>query len=138
MTDLQMTHTKRLDYALESAVVHNRKELLPDAPSGQIHVEYETDDKGGLEFLKIWASTVRGYWNLVCEMWLQPLWSNRVGLRFANDFHSASLAAALGKATQDAGLTPNLRNHQGLILIVPSMVNEQSNAFSSVPQLSAA
>lgn len=137
MTDLHVTQTKRLDGALESAVLQNWKELLPNAPSGQIHIEYETDDKGHLEFLKIWASTVRGYWNLVCEMWLQPLWSNDVGLRFANDFHSASLAAALGKATQDAGLTPNLRNHHGLILLGPSMVNERSNAFS-VPQLSAA
>src|SRR5512140_289278 len=84
MTDMKVTNMKRLDRALESAVLQHWSELLPDAPSGQVHIEYETDDKGGLEFLKIWASTVRGYWNLVCEMWLQALWSNPVGLRFAN------------------------------------------------------
>jgi hypothetical protein len=137
MTDLQVAQTKRFDDALESAVLQNWNELLPHAPSAQIHIEYETDDKGDLEFLKIWASTVRGYWNLVCEMWLQALWSNAVGLRFANDFHSAELAVEVEKATREAGADKS-RNHHGLILLGPSMVDERSITLSSGPRIAAA
>ncbi len=136
MTDLQVTDTKRLDRRLEAAVSQTWLDLLPGAPSGQFQIEYETDDKGGLEFLKVWASTIKGHWNLVCEMWLQALWSNSVGLRFANDFHSEALAASLESATREAGSTSSLCNHHGFIQVGPPVRDEPSNA--SAPAIAAA
>jgi hypothetical protein len=83
MTNAQMTKMTRFDHALQAAVLQSWGDLMPDPSSGQIDIEYETGSDGALEFLKIWSSTVRGCWNLVCEMWLQAFWSNFVGLTFA-------------------------------------------------------
>src|SRR5579885_468614 len=105
MTDSQVTRTERLERALEAAVLQCWKELMPvrSSGSGLIHVEYQTSSNGALQFLRVWSSTVRGYWNLVCEMWMQALWSNLVGVSFANDYRCVAFAPALRLATQDMG-----------------------------------
>jgi hypothetical protein len=117
MANSQVTRTERLDRTLQAAVVQSWEELMPGSPSGQIHVEYQTGSNGALEFLRIWSSSVRGHWDLICEMWLQALWSNAVGLRFANNYRSAALTTALGVATQDAGPGSTLPDHQGFIQV---------------------
>lgn len=58
-------------------------------------MEYHPGESGALEFMKLWASTQRGYWNLVCEYWPVSLWSRPVGLTFSNGYHSARLVHAL-------------------------------------------
>jgi hypothetical protein len=65
-----------------------------------IHIEYQTGHDGSLDFLLIWASTNRGYWNLVCEYWIHPLWSHSTGLRFGNDYRSLEFAHGLELAVK--------------------------------------
>lgn len=57
---------------------------MPEPASGLIHIEYHVDALGSVEFVKVWASTVRGHWDLVCEHWMHARASYGSGLRFAN------------------------------------------------------
>ena len=56
-----------LDHILESAVVINWSDLVRGAIPGLIHVEYHVGDGRLIEDVRIWSSTARGYWSLVCH-----------------------------------------------------------------------
>ncbi|HWR14786.1 MAG TPA: hypothetical protein VN577_08145 [Terriglobales bacterium] len=111
--------TAQLDCALQSAVAQNWDELMPDSKSGLIHIEYQTGHDGSLDFMLIWASTVRGYWNLVCEFWLRPLWFHTIGLRFSNNYYSAAFARTLQYLMGEEGAFAKLPDKHGLIQVYP-------------------
>lgn len=50
--------------------------------------------------MKVWASTIRGDWNLVCEYWMPADISNKSGLRFGTGYKPAGLARALESIMQ--------------------------------------
>ena len=56
-----------LDHILESAVVLNWHDLVRGAIPGLIHVEYHIGEQQSIGELRIWSSTARGYWSLVCH-----------------------------------------------------------------------
>jgi len=118
-TNSQPEPPVRLDQILESAVTQNWNELMPDSKSGLIHIEYETRSDGALDFLFIWASTIPGYWNLVCELWMRPLWSHVAGLRFGNDYHSADFTSKLEFVMAHVNEYANLPDRRGVIQIYP-------------------
>lgn len=55
-----------LDRILEYAVILSWADLLDDHTPGSIHVEYAFSPKGTINALKLWLSTARGRWHLVC------------------------------------------------------------------------
>lgn len=124
----QPMQTARLGRALEYAVVQSWDGLMPDATSGAIHIEYETGSDGLVDFLKIWASTVRGHWNLVCEFWVRPLWSHVTGLRFANDYYSADFARTLEFVIGHENAFVKLPDRRGLIQVSPPTEEERKEA----------
>lgn len=90
--DLPTVGTLRLDRTLVGAVQAAWDELMPTAKAGSIQVEYGVEGDGSLQYLKILASTKRGYWNLVCEQWITAAWSHVPGLQFSEGYYSESLA----------------------------------------------
>jgi hypothetical protein len=54
------------DQILESVVILSWVDLLPYHRSGSIHVEYVFGAEGNISTLKLWLSTVRGRWRLLC------------------------------------------------------------------------
>lgn len=120
--------TARLDRALEYAVIQSWDELMPDSVSGTISIEYQTGADGSLDFFKIWASTIRGHWKLVCECWLRPLWSNATGLRFSNDFHSVDFAHTLEYVMGHQEAFLKLPHQHGTIQIYPPTQEERREA----------
>ena len=90
--DLPTVGTLRLARTLEGAVLAVWDELMPTAKAGSIQVEYRVEGDGSLQYLKIWASTKRGSWNLVCEQWILAAWSHVPGLQFSEGFYSEALA----------------------------------------------
>jgi hypothetical protein len=84
-----------LDAMLADALVLNWNDLMPETTSGLIHVEYHVDPNGSIEFMKVWASTARGYWDLVCEHWMHARGSCGSGLRFADGHKSERLEGML-------------------------------------------
>jgi hypothetical protein len=117
-----MTPTKRvrIDRVLESAVVLSWKDLLQSSDQGVVHVEYATAPEPSLQYLKIWLSTRRGTWDLICEYWISP-GSSRVpaaGLTFSNGYYSADLAHMLEHMMQHQDGFPNsLSGESGVNLI---------------------
>lgn len=57
----------QLDTLLADALVLSWSDLMPERTSGLIHIEYHAGFRGLVEFPKLWASTTRGYRDLVCE-----------------------------------------------------------------------
>jgi hypothetical protein len=89
-----------LDAILADALALNWSDLMPKPTSGLIHVEYHVDSLGSVEFVKVWASTVRGHWNLICECWMHSGASHQSGLHFSNSYESAGLDRMFGTILQ--------------------------------------
>lgn len=126
--DSQPMQTARLDRALEYAVIQNWDQLMPDSTSGLIHIEYETGPDGSLDFLLIWASTIRGHWNLVCEYWMRPLWKHAIGLRFRKNYHSVDFAHTLEFLMGHEDAFSKLPDRKGPIQIYPPTQEERNEA----------
>jgi len=81
----------QLDAMLADALVVGWSDLMPELTSGLIHVEYHVGPRGSVEFMKVWASTTRGHWDLVCEYFMRSGASSKGRLRFANGYKSEGL-----------------------------------------------
>lgn len=128
ITGLQPMQTARLDHTLEYAVVQSWDQLMPDSSSGLIQIEYQTGSDGSLDFFKIWASSIRGHWNLVCEFWAKPLWSHDAGLRFGAGYHSVDFARTLELVMGHEGAFLKFLHQQGLIQVFPPTPEERGAA----------
>ena len=83
----------QLDRILENAVAVNWKDLVQAPTGGLLQIEYHVGEGGSVGGLKMWCSTARGYWSLICDYSIHPGWSN--GPRFSNGFHSRDLGRLL-------------------------------------------
>ncbi len=97
---LQPIMPTRLDRILECAVVLSWKDLMPAGKAGLIHIEYRAGPERSLEDLKVWLSTARGHWNLVCDYWMHSDPSHGTGLNFSNGYYSGDLARMLDAIMQ--------------------------------------
>ena len=68
-----------IDAVLSDAIVLNWSDLMPELTSGLIHIEYHVEPLGSVEYMKVWASTIRGSWSLICEHWMRWDDSHQVG-----------------------------------------------------------
>lgn len=129
ITSSPTMQTARLDHTLEYAVIQNWDELMPGPTPGLIHVEYQTGPDGSLYFLKVWATTIRGCWNLICEFWMQPLWSHAMGLRLGKDYHCDNFAHTLEFVLRNENSISKLPNKRGLIQVSPPTKEERREAL---------
>lgn len=100
----QMVESIPLDEALAEVVVLSWNDLMPEPGSGLIHIEYHVEPPGSIEFVKVWASTIRGEWNLICEYWMGPGGSRESGLRLVGKYKSAGLELLLQSVLQNRGI----------------------------------
>ena len=117
-----ITRTHRVEIArvLESAVVLSWKDLLRKSQKGLVHVEYGTAPEPSLQYLKVWLSTTRGTWDLICQYWTSSGSSKlpAAGLTFSNGYHSADLAVILEQMMQHHdGFTDSLSGKSSVNLI---------------------
>lgn len=89
-----------LDGMLADALVLSWSDLMPQLTSGLIHVEYHVGLRGSVELMKVWASTTRGHWDLVCEHFMRSGASTKSRLRFANGYKSEGLGRMLESIMQ--------------------------------------
>jgi len=99
-SSLPAVASPQLDGMLADTLVLNWRDLMPELTSGLIHVEYHVGPRGSVEFMKVWASTTRGHWDLICEYFRRPSVSSKGGLRFANGYKSEGLERALDSIMQ--------------------------------------
>jgi len=128
--DLPAVGTLRLDRTLESAVQASWNELMPVTDTASIQVEYRIESDGALQYLRIWASTKRGYWNLVCEQWITAAWSHVSGLQFSEGYYSEALGRFLEIVARHQRAFHNVSGtcRNGLLLISPPTEDESREA----------
>jgi hypothetical protein len=122
----------RVDTMFADAVVLNWNDLMPEANSGFIHIEYHVEPLGSVEYMKVWASTTRGYWNLVCEHWMRWDTLHQGGLLFNNGYKSDQLAQMLEKIMQyqEIFLVAAAAGKDRTIFVQPPTAAEKSAANS--------
>jgi hypothetical protein len=91
------TKRAQIDRVLESAVVLSWNDLVKGSHPGTIDIEYGTAPEPSLQYLKIWLSTARGTWDLICEYWISSGSSPvpAAGLTFSNGYYSSDLKQML-------------------------------------------
>ncbi len=92
---MKLEHHQSLDRILESAVIVSWTDLVKDAKSGLIHLEYAFAPDGSLEHLKLWSSITRGHWLLACEYWMSASKFHSSGIHFETGFRSEGLTQTL-------------------------------------------
>ena len=129
-----MNPNGNLERILECAVVVSWADLMRDAQTGLIHIEYGFAPTGTLDYLKVWSSITRGHWLLACEYWMSPSTFHGTGVRFENGYKSEGLAHILHFVMQHQNsfvLPPNL-GRQGLLQISTPTKEERAVAADLV------
>jgi len=119
-----------LEQILESAIIVSWADLMRDAQTGLIHIEYGFAPTGTLDYLKIWSSLTRGHWLLACEYWVSETTFHGTGVRFDNGYESEGLAHILEfvmRHQSEFALPTNL-GRQGLLQISTPTQEESAAA----------
>jgi len=118
-----------LERTLESAVIVSWADLMHDAPTGLIHIEYGFAPSGTLDYLKVWSSLTRGHWLLACEYWMSESAFHGAGVRFDNGYESEGLSNILERVMQHqtSFVVPENLGRQGLLQI-PTPTEEDRSA----------
>ena len=108
-----------LERTLESAVIVSWADLIHEAQTGLIHIEYGFAPTGTLDYLKIWSSLTRGHWLLACEYWMSESTFHGAGVRFENGYESEGLSSILERVMQHqtSFVLPENMGRQGLLQI---------------------
>jgi hypothetical protein len=118
-----------LERTLESAVIVSWADLIHNAQTGLIHIEYGFAPAGTLDYLKIWSSLTRGHWLLACEYWMSESTFHGAGVRFDNGYESEGLSNILERVMQHqtSFVLPENMGRQGLLQI-PTPTEEDRSA----------
>jgi hypothetical protein len=119
-----------LERTLESAVIVSWADLMHDAQTGLIHIEYGFAPTGTLDYLKIWSSLTRGHWLLACEYWMSESTFHSAGVRFDNGYESEGLSNILERVMQHqtSFVLPANLGRQGLLQISTPTEEERVTA----------
>jgi hypothetical protein len=128
MPYLPMVAKPSLELALEDAVVLSWNELMPTATSGVINIEYHTSPEYLMEYLKVWASSDRGYWTMICEYWKCSLWSHIPGISFGKGYGPGDFSRRLENVMQHENDFDMASQQDRLIQVSSPKPNEHSTA----------
>lgn len=119
-----------LERILESAIVVSWPDLIGEAQTGLIHIEYGFAPTGTLDYLKVWSSLTRGHWLLACEYWMSASTFHGAGVRFDNGYESEGLGHILEfvMRQQSEFALPTNRGRQGLLQISTPTQEERAKA----------
>ena len=113
-------------------------DLMHDADSGLIHIDYGFSPRDSIEYLKLWSSKTRGHWYLACEYWMSCSTFHPSGIHFENGYKSDDLAHNLELIMQhqDAFSPPPNLGRNGLIQIqMPTEAEIAAAAISLIEAL---
>ena len=121
-----------LDHILESAVVINWSDLVRGAIPGLVHVEYQVGEERLIDNVRIWSSTTRGYWSLVCHCSIDPDLS--CTLHFRNGYQDGDLGKLLAAIMKRQGefLHKRVANTNYLVQVGPPGVDPPGSGKTSI------
>ena len=122
---------------LSNTIVFNWNEIMPEAATGQIQIEYHVGPAGVVEFLKVWGATIRGHWDLICSCWAHSGSSSQSGLQFANGHKSDTFRGMLDSIMQhqDLFLVETAPDSDCMIQVSPPTDGERISALKMVDVL---
>jgi hypothetical protein len=123
-----------LQRILECAIVVSWADLMRDAQTGLIHVEYGFAPTGTLDYLKVWSSITRGHWLLAFEYWMSANTFHGAGVGFDNGYECEGLAHIVEFVMRRQNwfvLPPNL-GRQGLLQISTPTAEEIAAAAALI------
>jgi hypothetical protein len=107
---------------LESAVIVAWEDLIHAGTPGLVHIKYRYAADHSLASLQVWASEVRGCWNLVCECPNLQAGIRNSEVTFSNGYRSDALTQLLKFVVE----------HKGEFYRIPDL-NRDSLAQIQVP-----
>ena len=121
-----------LDHILESAVVINWSDLVRGAIPGLVHVEYHVGEERLIDNVRIWSSTTRGYWSLVCHCSIDPDLS--CTLHFRNGYQDGDFGKLLAAIMKRQGefLHKRVANTNYLVQVGPPGVDVPASGKTSI------
>jgi hypothetical protein len=90
-----------IERLIESAVTLSWEDLATSFAPLAMQVEYQRRPDRALEHMKLWSSTSRGHWNLVCEYWMHSTATHSQGVTFTDTYSSAALTRMLNAIMQN-------------------------------------
>lgn len=128
MPYLPVASKPSFELALENAVALSWNELMPTSTNGIINVEYHTSPEHQLEYLKVWKSSERGYWSLICEYWKLFRWSHVPGISFGKGYGPGVFSRRLEDVMQRENDFDKASQQDSLIQINPHTASERNAA----------
>ena len=127
--------TMPLDHVLESAVVINWSDLVRGTIPGLIQVEYHVGEEQLVDNVRIWSSTARGYWSLVCHCSIDPDLS--CTLHFRNGYQVGNFGNLLLAVMKRQGEFAHKRvaNANYLVQVGPPNVDLLAAAKTSIEKI---
>jgi hypothetical protein len=119
---MTLRSNQTLNEMLECAVIVTWEDLIHVGTPGLVHIKYRYSTDHSLESLQVWASEVRGCWNLVCEYPNLQAAIRNSEVAFSNGYRSDALTQLLKFAVE----------HQGEFYRIPDL-NRDSLAQIQVP-----
>ena len=92
-----------IDRILECAVALNWNALAHADEATALQVEYRIGPGKSLDYLKLWSSTTRGVWHLICEYWMQSSSTHESGTTFTGGKYSGDFTWMLDAIMQHQG-----------------------------------
>ena len=92
-----------IDRILECAVALNWNALAQTDEATALQIEYRIGPGQSLDYLKLWSSTTRGVWHLVCEYWMQSSSTHESGTTFTGGKYSGDFTWMLDAIMQHQG-----------------------------------
>jgi hypothetical protein len=128
----------RIDQVLECAVVLNWDDFTALRSPSLIHIEYDRTTARTLARVKVWSSTTRGSWLLICEYRRDPEGGLAPGVSFGKGFASAGLATMLDAIirNQDACADAPGAFRNGLVQVGPPSPEARAAAASMMRDFS--
>jgi hypothetical protein len=108
-----------IDRILECAVALNWNALAQTDEATALQVEYRIGPGKSLDYLKLWSSTTRGVWHLICEYWMQSSSTHESGTTFTGGKYSGDFTWMLDAIMQHqrAFLLGSARFMDGLVQV---------------------
>ena len=109
-------------------------DLLQGDKPGLIHVDYCFSANGSVDSLKLWLSTVRGHWHLVCEYGMTVSTYHPTVVRFEQGYQSAELVRNLKFIMRHQDRLQLALNHgcHGLLLVCAPTRQETETASAAI------
>lgn len=89
-----------IDRILESAVALNWNALAGTSEATALQIEYRIGPDRSIDYLKLWSSTTRGVWNLICEYWMKSSSGHESGTTFNGGKYSGDFTWMLDAIMQ--------------------------------------